>query len=36
MKRKGMSMHTRKAATGFAFVLPFLLGFAVFTAYPII
>lgn len=36
MKRKGMRMHTCKAVTGFAFVLPFLLGFAVFTAYPII
>ena len=35
MKRNGLTMHGRKALTGSIFVLPWLIGFLVFTLYPI-
>ena len=36
MKRKGLTMHGRKALTGSLFVLPWVIGFLLFSAYPII
>lgn len=36
MKRKGLTMHGRKALTGSIFVLPWVIGFLIFTLYPII
>lgn len=36
MKRKGLTMHGRNALTGSIFVLPWVIGFLIFTLYPII
>ncbi len=36
MKRKGLTLHGRKALTGSLFVLPWIIGFALFSAYPIV
>ncbi len=35
MKKPELTMHGRKALTGFAFLLPWLIGFLLFTVYPI-
>lgn len=35
-KRKGFSLESRRAAAGYVFVLPFIIGFAVFMLYPLI
>lgn len=35
-KRKGLGLETRRALSGYVFVLPFLIGFAVFMLYPLI
>ena len=34
--RKGLGLETRRALSGYVFVLPFLLGFAIFMLYPLI
>ena len=36
MKRKGLTLHGRRALTGSLFVLPWIIGFALFSAYPIV
>ncbi len=35
MKKPEISMHTQRAATGFAFLTPWLIGFLLFAVYPI-
>lgn len=36
MKKPALSMHGRKALTGLLFVLPWIIGFLLFAAYPIV
>lgn len=36
MKHKGLTMRGRKALTGSLFVFPWIIGFLIFTAYPVI
>lgn len=35
MKKRGLTMHTRRALTGTAFLIPWIVGFVLFAAYPI-